>query len=190
MDDVTFTLPPVIAAMVQARNAVRAYYAARLQQQGSDAQLSFTLDGNLVGDIGEVLSVELFGVRLVHAKSTEGIDGFTHDGRSVQVKATGTGRGPAFRCVETKADHLLFFELDLENGKGSVIFNGPEHYATSRLPEIFLNQRSLTPKQIRDADKQVLSHERLPRINLSGGTNCEPAIASIPMFAGAKAGVS
>ena len=166
MQAVTFTLPTVLAAMVKARNAVRAHYASILEEQGSDAELSFTLDGNLVGDIGEALAVELFGVRLVKAKSTEGIDGSARDRRKVQVKATGTGRGPAFRCVETRADHLLFFDLDLERGQGSIVFNGPEHYATARLPDNFPNQRALTPKQIRDADSLVQPHERLPRIDL------------------------
>lgn len=162
----SFVLPPVIAAMVAARNEVRAHYAAILQNQGSETELSFTLDGNLVGDIGEALAVELFGVRLVHAKSTEGIDGYAQGGRSVQVKATGTGRGPAFRCVETKADHLLFFDLDLENCRGLIVFNGPEHYATSSLPASFPNQRSLSPNQIRNADQLVQAHERLERIDL------------------------
>ena len=51
-DETTFVLPPVIAAMVEARNEVRAHYAAILRQQGSETELNFTLDGNLVGDIG------------------------------------------------------------------------------------------------------------------------------------------
>lgn len=162
-------MPLVIAKMVTARNAVRSYYERILSHQGADADLRFTLDGNLVGDIGEALAVELFGVRLVKAKSTEGIDGYSDCGLSVQVKATGTGRGPAFRCLETKADHLLFFDLDLESGQGSVVFNGPEHYATDRLPASFKNQRSLSPKQIRDADLEVKPDQRLMRIDSSTG---------------------
>jgi hypothetical protein len=165
VQDFTFTLPPVISKMVKARNAVRTHYAAILQGQRSAAHLSFTLDGNLVGDIGEALAVELFGVQLVKAKSTEGIDGYAPNGKTVQVKATGTGRGPAFRCVETKADYLLFFDLDLEVGVGRVIFNGPEHYATRCLPDVFPGQRALSPKQIRDADQLVQAGERLVRID-------------------------
>lgn len=164
-DDRTFELPDAIAAMVIARNVVRDHYRQVLARQGSEVELSFTLDGNLVGDIGEALAVELFGVRLVEAKSTEGIDGYAPDGRTVQVKATGTGRGPAFRCTETRADHLLFFDLDLEQGQGSIVFNGPEHYAMRDLPAVFLNQRSVSRSQIRRADLQVQQHERLTRID-------------------------
>lgn len=160
----TFKLPPAIADLIAARNKVRDHYQAALRNQGSSVELKFTLDGNLVGDIGEAIAAELFGVTLVETKSTEGIDGYAPDGRTVQVKATGTGRGPAFRCTETRADHLLFFDLDFETATGQVVFNGPEHYAMKSLPSSFDNQRSLTRKQIRDADGQVEHGERLPRI--------------------------
>lgn len=157
----TFPLPPAIADLIAARNKVRDHYQAALRNQGSAVELKFTLDGNLVGDIGEAIAAELFGVTLVETKSTEGIDGYAPDGRTVQVKATGTGRGPAFRCTETRADHLLFFDLDFETAKGHVVFNGPEHYAMKYLPVAFDNQRSLTRKQIRDADLHVAPEERL-----------------------------
>lgn len=160
-----FELPDLISDMVRARNIVRDHYQELLRVQGGTAELSFTLDGNLVGDIGEALAALMFGVRLVNTKSTEGIDGIAPDGRTVQVKTTGTGRGPAFRCIDTRADHLLFFDLDLENCNGQVVFNGPEHYAVQKLPEVFANQRSLTPSQIRHADTLVQEGERLPLIS-------------------------
>jgi hypothetical protein len=153
-DDVReFLLPPTIADLVQARNQLRAHY--------SSAGLKFTLEGNLVGDLGEAIAAELFQIRLVPARSTQGIDGYAPDGRTVQVKATGTGRGPAFRLVETRADHLLFFDLDFERARGTVVFNGPEHIATAALPRQFTGQRSLTPFQIRTADAGVAPNQRL-----------------------------
>ena len=75
-----FDLPPAIADLVAARNKLRAHYAS--------AGLKFTLDGNLVGDLGEAIAVELFGLQLVEARSTAGIDGRAPDGRTVQVKAS------------------------------------------------------------------------------------------------------
>jgi hypothetical protein len=107
----------------------------------------------------------------VDAKSNEGIDGIAPDGRTVQVKATGAGRGPAFRCVETRADHLLFYDLDLETCRGQVIFNGPEHYAVQKLPKVFANQRSLSPAQIRHADSLVRDVERLALVAMKGRDN-------------------
>lgn len=145
-----FALPPAIADLVAARNRLRRHYES--------SGLSFTLDGNL---IREAIAAELFGIRLVPARSTQGIDGYAPDGRSVQVKATGSARGPAFRLIETKADHLLFFDLDLEQALGTVGYNGPEAIATRSLPTHFQGQRSLTRAQIRAADLQVAPEQRL-----------------------------
>ena len=164
----TFALPPAIRDLVNARNKVREYYLDALTRQGSGVALKFTLDGNLVGDIGEAMAVELFGVRLVETSATEGIDGFEPQGnRTVQVKATGTGRGPAFRQTEMRADHLLFFDLDFENASGTVLFNGPEHYAFDLLRKPFSGQRSLSRNQIIRAADRVQPHEMLPLLDLS-----------------------
>ncbi|RWN31100.1 MAG: hypothetical protein EOR97_13005 [Mesorhizobium sp.] len=150
-----FQLPPVVAQLVAARNSLREHYQS--------AGLKFTLDGKLVGDIGEAIAAELFGIMLVAGNGT-GIDGHASDGRSVQVKATGTGRGPVFRCIESRADHLLFFDIDFERLKGEVIFNGPEKVALMKMPEIWTGQRPVTKTQIRAADGLVDEKDRLPRI--------------------------
>lgn len=164
-----FQLPSAIADLVAARNRLREHYEA--------VGLEFTLDGNLVGDLGEAIAAEIFGITLVPARSTTGIDGYAPDGRTVQVKATGRGRGPAFRLVETKADHLLFFDLDFEVGTGTVVFNGPEYIATAALPNMFVGQRSLTPLQIRAADARVRPEDRLPLVEkrkVVGAEGLEP----------------
>ena len=157
----TFPLPAALADLLEARDRVREHYRKVLMANGSQVDLKFTLDGNLIGDIGEALSVELFGVRLVEQRSKEGIDGYGPDGRTIQVKATGTGRGPAFRLTETHADHLLFFGLNFEKATGSVLFNGPELYVTKFLPTVFAGQRSVTPRQVLAADRLVADEERL-----------------------------
>jgi hypothetical protein len=140
---------------VLARNRLRDHYAS--------AALNFTLDGNLIGDIGEAVAAELFGLEL-SARNGTGIDGHAPDGRTVQVKATGTKRGPAFRMVDTRAQHLLFLEFDLDNLEGEVVFNGPEEIALQFLPSSWVDQRSLTNRQIRRADALVEEDQRLLRI--------------------------
>jgi hypothetical protein len=148
---------------VKARDEVSRHYHQIMEERGSSATLKFTLDGNLIGDIGEAIAVQLFGVKLHERKAAAGTDGLTLDGKhTVQVKATGTNRGPAFRNTEKRADFLLFFELDLKRACGSIIFNGPEHYAFRKIKPGFKNQRVLEPKRIREADKEVQDHERLP----------------------------
>lgn len=151
----TFSLPPVISELVVARNRLKDHYRG--------VGLSFTFDGNLIGDIGETVASELFGLKL-WPKNRMGIDGEASDGRTVQVKATGTGRGPAFRMVEKRADHLIFLDFDLDNLKGEIVYNGPETTALSFLPEFWTGQRSLTPRQIRKANALVSEDQRLRRI--------------------------
>ena len=164
----TFKLPPAIIELIAARDAVRAHYQNVLQRQGSEVDLCFTLDGNLVGDIGEAIAAELFGVKLVSVKATEGYDGYAPDGRTtVQIKATGTKRGPVFRNTPVKADHLLFFCLDFQNATGSVIYNGPEVDARRKLGDSFLGQRMASRRHIEAIGIAVPTQLQLPRIDLS-----------------------
>ena len=151
-----FNLPPIVGDLVNARNMLREHY--------SDSGLKFTLDGNLVGDLGEAIAVELFGIRLSEGNG-EGWDGLAPDGRTVQVKATGTGRGPVFRDIEMRADHLLFFDLNFDDLKGMIIFNGPEAIALEVMPDSWEGQRSLTRNQIQAANERVKNEQRLSRID-------------------------
>ena len=92
-----FELPAEIQPLLAARAQLRLRYAS--------SELGFTLDGNLVGDIGEAVASELFGIELAR-RCGPAIDGFAPGPKrkSVQVKASGTFRGPAFRKLEIGAD--------------------------------------------------------------------------------------
>ncbi len=151
-----FDLPPSIQKLITARNELKAHY--------SSVDLHFTLDGNLVGDLGEAIAAELFGLKLT-GRSNEGVDGYAPDGRSVQVKASGTKRGAAFRPVEVKADHLLFFHFDYDGCYGEVIYNGQEEPVREILPETWLGQRSVSASAFRRLDKIVLEADRLQIIS-------------------------
>jgi hypothetical protein len=149
---VKFELPPSVQRLIAARNELKAHYR--------DVDLHFTLDGNLVGDLGEAVAAELFGLTLT-GRSNEGIDGYAPDGRSVQVKASGTKRGAAFRPVETRADHLLFFHFDYDGCFGEIIYNGPEEPVRQMLPPTWVGQRCVSAAAFRRLDKSVADGERL-----------------------------
>lgn len=151
----TFDLPDLLKPLVKARNALKEHYSA--------AGLSFTFDGKFVGDLAEAAAAEIYGLTL---KSGEGIDAFTSDGRSVQIKASCTGRGPAYRRVSTQASHLLFLHLDLEACRATVVFNGPEHLALACLPQSWNGQqRMISLFKLRQADAKVQDQDRLHPIN-------------------------
>ena len=149
-------LPAVIAKLVAACQEVRKHYGV---VHGD--RLLFTLDGNLVGDIGEALAVEYFGITL-NERCGEGIDGTAPDGRSVQVKTTGSGRGPAFRDTE-HADYLLFFSVDFAACTASVVYNGPEAPVRAKLPASWAGQKSVSMSQMRALDALVPDADRLGR---------------------------
>ena len=153
-----FDLPDEITPLLAARDSLKARYAA--------SELRFTLDGNLVGDLGEAVAAELFGLEL-SSRCGAAIDGFSPEPRrrSVQVKASGTFRGPAFRKQDVGADHLLFFHFDFDRRVGQVLFNGPEKIALAQMPTSWVTgQRMISLKRLRAADATVLPEDRLSRI--------------------------
>ena len=92
----------------------------------------FSLDGKLVGDIGEVLAAEKYGLELLSENA------YKHDakeiatGRMVQIKASFKNNS-YFPFGEDKIpDYFLSINI-LENGDIEELFNGPgqfilEHY--------------------------------------------------------------
>ena len=156
-----FKMPEDIKELVAARQLLKKHY--------EHTGLEFTFDGKLVGDIGEALAVEIFGIKLTK-KGNRAIDGHAPDGRSVQIKASGSGLGPAFQPGEAEdANHLLFFGLNYDERVAEVIFNGPEALVRSFLPDEWKGSRAVTIGQIRRANNEVREDQRL---RPTGGQVC------------------
>lgn len=86
----------------------------------------FTIDGRLVGDIGEAIVQRDYDVSL-YEKLVEGYDGVTSDGRLVQIKAT-------FKSSLTftkTPDYYLGIKIN-EDGSYIEIYNGPGKYIKKR----------------------------------------------------------
>ena len=79
----------------------------------------FTLDGHLVGSIGEVLAAERYGLTL-HPASHKTHDAVASDGREVQIKLTQRSSIGLSSCPE----HLLVHKLH-PDGTHEEIYNGP-----------------------------------------------------------------
>ena len=81
----------------------------------------FTLDGRLVGDLGEVLAEQVYDIKLYKRMSPH-YDGVSSDGRKVQIKAMMKD------ALTFPADHVPDYYLGiriLETGKIEEIYNGP-----------------------------------------------------------------
>jgi hypothetical protein len=88
----------------------------------------FTIDGRLVGDIGEIIAAAEFDIRLDDV-SRAVHDGRTSTGRGVQIKATFQDH----LTFKTTPELYLGFRLS-RDGTHEVVFNGPgqiifDHYA-------------------------------------------------------------
>src|SRR5258708_18892614 len=78
----------------------------------------FTLDGHLLGSIGEVLAQYMFDL-VLEKPSRQGHDAKTRDGKKVQVKLTAIDSGVA---LNSEPKFLIVFHLTDDGLK--VIYNG------------------------------------------------------------------
>jgi hypothetical protein len=89
----------------------------------------FTIDGRLVGDIGEVIAALEYDI-VLDETSQPNYDGSTSDGRRVQIKATFKDK----LTFKTVPDYYLGFKLksdgtyeEIYNGPGNLIFDRFSH---------------------------------------------------------------
>ena len=114
----TITIPEAVSQMLRIVEKLCVAYPHK----------RFTLDGRLVGDIGEVLVANAYDVTLFE-DLTKHHDGQTSDGRLVQIKATMKTVQPG---LTFPADHTPDYFLGVHihrDGTFSEIFNGPGEIA-------------------------------------------------------------
>lgn len=155
VDERRIVLPDAVRALVVAHGALVASYAA--------TSLRFTLDGRLVGDIAEATAAEAFGLDLCRVR-TPGVDALTRDGRTVQVKSSGIGMGPAFTPGDGRALHLIFLLIDFESAVAHVRYNGLEEPVRAALPEVFSGTKRVRLSKVLALDAAVPDGHRLARV--------------------------
>ena len=122
----------------------------------------FTLDGRLVGDLGETLveavyDLELFDTLVKHH------DAVTPDGRLVQIKAT------MQKALTFPADHVPEYYLGVQihkDGSISEVFNGPGSTVRQALEHRKLpktNLHSISINMLMRLNGAVQDHNRIPR---------------------------
>ena len=121
---------------------------------------AFTIDGRLVGDIGEVIAELKYELTLDEV-SVPDHDAQMHDGRRVQIKATFKDSLTFTTCP----DYYLGFKLH-RDGRSEEVFNGPG----ALILEKFSHRKNIGKKQIsipitslRALSDQVDDANRVPR---------------------------
>jgi hypothetical protein len=118
----------------------------------------FTLDGHLVGSIGEVIAAYRYGLSLLPPSSSTH-DARAPDGRLVQVKAT-QGKSVALR---ENPDFLIVVRLH-SNGTSEDIYNGPGKPVWDSCGRMQKNgQRPISLAKLRQLNQSVRESTRIPR---------------------------
>lgn len=126
-----------------------------LRQRYGHLSLTFTPDGNLVGDLGEAIAAELFGVQLSE-RNAKGIDGSLADGRTVQVKASGRNRGVAFTdAAGSEAELLLVLRINFRESSFEVIYRGPYAPVRALLPGSWRGQKIISMTKLRSLQAEA-----------------------------------
>jgi hypothetical protein len=130
--------------------------------------LRFTLDGRLIGDIGEFLATGAYGIKLQKTQQ-QGFDGIDSEGRQVEIKTTRLN-SIAFRKI---ADRVICIKLHGDT-HWEVIFDGEgkriaEHFPKTafksgnnevlpNLPASLKSQRQLSIQKLYSLSPLITSH--------------------------------
>lgn len=119
----------------------------------------FTIDGHLVGSIGEVIVAENYGLELF-PNSTETHDAKSNDGKLVQIKATQINR----IAISSEPDYLIVIQLK-SDGSWIEIYNGPGKYVWDNAGKMQKNgQRQISIYKLECLTDKVNESDKIKRI--------------------------
>ena len=119
----------------------------------------FTVDGHLVGSIGEVIVAEHYGLSLL-PNSTKTHDAVSKEGKQVQIKATQV-KGIA---ISSEPDYLIVIRI-LPDGSWEEIYNGPGKAAWDNAGKMQKNgQRPISLSKLRNLMDSVDINDKIARI--------------------------
>ena len=119
----------------------------------------FTVDGHLVGSIGEVIVAEHYGLSLL-PNSTKTHDAVSKEGKQVQIKATQV-KGIA---ISSEPDYLIVIRI-FPDGSWEEIYNGPGKAAWDNAGKMQKNgQRPISLSKLRNLMGSVNINDKIERI--------------------------
>lgn len=151
---------------IQISSALAQLFGAVSDLQAAYPQKRFTLDGRLVGDIGEVVASLSYQITL-NEGLTKHHDAVADDGRNVQIKATFSNH------LTFPADHVPDYYIGIrlnQDGTFEEIYNGPGHLIGDELKSRQRTQNGLHSGimgKLRRLNQLVADHERIPRRTIS-----------------------
>jgi len=150
----SITIPDAVKQLLAIVDLLRKTYETKKKQ--------FTLDGRLVGDIGEILAEEVYDIKLFEELQKHH-DATSSDGRLVQIKAT------MQKNLTFPADHIPLYYIGIKihaDGSFQEIFNGPGSIAWQAVKNRKLtktNLHSVSISRLLKLNAEISAEERIPR---------------------------
>lgn len=146
------TIPDAVNQMLQIVKHLQSVYPKK----------KFTLDGRLVGDLGEILVESAYDIEL-HDELQKHHDGIASDGRQVQIKAT------MQNSLTFPVDHVPDYYLGIKihaDGTFTEVFNGPGSVAWEAIKNrkpTKTNLHSISINTLARLNQNVQTKDRIPR---------------------------
>lgn len=119
----------------------------------------FTIDGHLVGSIGEVIVAEHYGLELLR-NSTETHDAVSTEGKYIQIKATQINR----IAISSEPDYLIVIKL-FSDGTWEEVYNGPGKLVWENAGKMQKNgQRPVSVSKLRSLMSSVDKKDTIARV--------------------------
>ena len=119
----------------------------------------FTIDGHLVGSVGEVIVAEAYGLDLL-PNSTERHDAVSKDGKYVQIKTTQINKV----SISSEPEFLIVIQI-LFDGSWIEIYNGPGKYVWDNAGKMQKNgQRPISIHKLKNLMETVKDNDKIKRI--------------------------
>ena len=155
MDKIVYTQEKMDAVKTQVQKLVEIVAELEAEFPGRH----FTLDGHLVGSIGEVMAAYYYGIELYRA-SAEIHDGEI-EGRKVQIKISQQDD----IVINHEPDYLIVLYMK-KNGSIYEVYNGPGKLPwDSASKKDSHNDRHMRVNKLMELDKAVAEAEQIKRIN-------------------------
>ena len=149
LHDAIFEVPAIVRQLLEAVHTLEELFPGR----------RFTIDGHLMGSLGEVYARHVYGLTLLPS-SRKDHDAETQSGRLVQIKATQRPRVSLY----SQPQHLLVLQLTRE-GNWNEVYNGPGALMWQFVSPVAKNGQCTVPlSKLRTLMEHVPRGDRLPTV--------------------------
>ena len=138
---------------------IKELYKITNELESSYPGRKFTIDGHLVGSIGEVIVAEHYGLELLR-NSTETHDAVSAEGKYIQIKATQINR----IAISSEPDYLIVIKL-FSDGTWEEVYNGPGKLVWENAGKMQKNgQRPVSVSKLRSLMSSVDKKDTIARV--------------------------